>query len=68
MNIVYFMNKYGNINIHCNLQIAGLKRKHTYLTPVPNIYILLNNRQNFKCPVQSVLPFLKLSLYIQEIE
>ena len=31
LNIFYFLSKYDNICIHCNLQIAGSERKQEYL-------------------------------------
>ena len=31
LNIFYFLNKYDNISIHCNLQITGSERKQEYL-------------------------------------
>ena len=30
-NIFYFLNKYDNISVHCNLQITGSERKQEYL-------------------------------------
>ena len=30
LNIFYFLNKYDNISIHCNLQITGSERKQEY--------------------------------------
>ena len=31
LNIFYFLDKYDNISIHCNLQITGSERKQEYL-------------------------------------
>ena len=31
LNIFYFLNKYDNISIHCNLQITGSEQKQEYL-------------------------------------